>query len=161
MPAMRWMRVLAVPLALLVVAVPAAAQPQIQPPAQQPRPQPPSVPPAGSNEAIDRFMQYVTGEWLVETPGQYAGLTVRLQVRYLPDATFRGARYLIGANPGGAPFTQTTPVTGRWSVTPIDDRRFVLTVTGASLSGSTTLEVLDQNRLRNEQENYIAVRVGR
>jgi hypothetical protein len=140
----------------------AALQPLLrQAQAGTPPPAPPPTPPAGDNEAIARLTQYMTGEWMVETPGQYAGLTVRTQLRYFPDGNFRGARLLIGANPGGAPFTQTTPLNGRWSVTPIDDRRFVLTFTGASLAGSVSLEILDQNRLRNEQENYISVRVGR
>lgn len=126
-----------------------------------PAPSPPPAPPSGDNEAVARITQFVVGEWMVEQPGMYQGLTVRTQIRYFPDGNFRGARHLIGANPGGGPYTQTTPLNGRWSVQPIDDRRFVLTFTGASMAGSVQLEVLDQNRLRSEQDNYISIRVGR
>ncbi len=140
----------------------AALQPLLrQAQAGAPQPGIPPTPPAGDNEQIARLTQFMVGEWMTETPGMYQGITVRMQTRYFPDGTFRGYSTLIAAMGGGPSGTQTRPHNGRFTIQPIDDRRFVLTLTGAQLAGSTAMEILDQNRLRNEQDNYTAVRIGR
>ncbi|MCC7346566.1 MAG: DUF4339 domain-containing protein [Variibacter sp.] len=122
-----------------------------------PGPNPPPLPPSGGQEAIQRLEQFMLGEWMVEQPGMYQGITVRTQTRYLKDNTFVGFQVLVGQMGSGS----TRPHNGRWSVQPIDDRRFMLTLTGAQLSGTVTLEIVDPNRLRNTQDNYISFRIGR
>jgi hypothetical protein len=125
-------------------------------------PQPPPAPPPGTNEQIQRLTNFMIGEWMVETPGHYQGITVRTQTRYFADGNFRGFQATTVAGGGGVPpNTVTRPHNGRWSVQPIDDRRFTLTLTGAQMAGSVVLEILDQNRLRNETDNYVAIRIGR
>lgn len=124
-------------------------------------PAPPPLPPPGNDrEAIQRLTQFVVGEWLVETPGMYPGITVRVQTRYFADGTYRGFHALVGSV-GGAPATQSRPLVGRWTVQPLDDRRFMLQLMGGQEAGTATLEILDPNRLRNFQEGYIAIRIGR
>ena len=141
----------------------AALQPLLQKAQASPPGAPPAVPPQprpGDREAMQRLEQFMVGEWLVETPGMYPGITLRTQVRYFPDGTYRGFQATV-AHMGGQQGTQTRPLNGRWTVQPLDAQRFILTVTGNLLVGSVTLEFLDPNRLRNSQDNYVSVRIGR
>jgi hypothetical protein len=125
-------------------------------------PLPPPQPPPGSQEQIQRLTMFMVGEWMVEVPGQYAGLTVRTQTRYYADGNYRGFQTITAAGGAGLPpASSTRPHNGRWTVQPIDDRRFTLSLTGPQMAGSLVLEILDQNRMRNEVDNYVAIRIAR
>jgi hypothetical protein len=154
----RWVRA-----ADVAALQPLLQQAQSMPPAGPPgAPHPPPQPPPGSHEQVQRLTMFLVGEWLVEVPGHYPGITVRTQTRYFPDGTYRGFQATIVAGGSGVPSGGVTrPHNGRWSVQPIDDRRFTLSLTGPQMAGSVALEILDQNRLRNETDNYVAICIGR
>jgi len=65
------------------------------------------------------------------------------------------------ASPAAAQPRLDPPASAPGGPPPLDGQRFILTVTGNLLVGSVTLEILDPNRLRNSQDNYVSVRIGR
>lgn len=139
----------------------AALQPLLKQAASATRKQAvPAVPQQGDREETARFTQFMLGEWVVDAPNPEPGFTIRTQMRYLPNATFRGFFTITGTLHDGRPMSSTKPWNGSWSVQPIDDRRFLLTIRSSEGATSAPYQILDQSRLRSENDGAIATRIA-
>ena len=111
-----------------------------------------AVPPLPQDEL---FRQLVIGTWFIsqDTAG---GFTTTMEIRYTADGRYSGAMTTIFQG-----LATPVPLSGRWSLVPIDDGRFVLTNTpDVGLPSTSTVRVIDQNTLFNETENYEVRRRG-
>ncbi len=116
-------------------------------PNNQPLPQPNFAPPGtGSSAEEQRLENYLYGEWMREEPMPMAPqVTRRIQIRFLQGGDFYAITTLMMQ---GLPGT-TQPSRGRWAVQPMQERRFVITTTGQDGAGSTQVEILDNNTMRD------------
>lgn len=120
----------------------------------------PGTPRGGSQDYDEQHRRYVLGEWFFEVVSPAtADVIVRTQVRYYPDMSLRGFQRTV-ASIGGQTYTSTQPVNGRYLVQGMGATSFLLTITSAIGSGTSLLEILDRNRLRNVEGGYEAVRVA-
>ncbi|NWH08053.1 MAG: hypothetical protein HXY22_05300 [Alphaproteobacteria bacterium] len=127
--------------------------PQIpqQPVPQQPQPTGPRMP---QQVLLDRkFKEFMVGEWTNDS--NHLGMQIQTTVLYRADGSLVGTQTVTQYG------TMQYPLKGTWSVTGIDENRFVLSliVSGASGgSSSTSLVVVDRNTLLNEQTQETSFR---
>lgn len=143
-------------------APPAGAPPVAAPPAPAPGAEAPKPGAAGQN-LDEKFQRFLVGEWSVDVPyPSYPSARYRAQVRYNPDLSYRGYVQVVAPPVQGMqPMVSTQPVSGTWSVQGLNETRFTLTTRGNSGDSTSVLDILDENRVRNNDANYVAVRVGR
>lgn len=125
-----------------------------------PTPIPPPPTPTGDDRAAD----YIVGEWFSEgpTPNQIPGLgfemQLRVQIVYRSDKSYRGYAQTIVAYPNMPPqIAETRPFEGRWSVKALNEREFMVTLTG-SVNETRRFEILDHDRVRNPDTGAVSVR---
>ena len=115
---------------------------------------PPPLPPARE------FERYIVGTW--ESEIRQPGMVTQITGLYRADGTFTGIERVQMIGIGHAP-PVTIPVSGRWSVEALTDKRFLLTLTpgDGSQPRSGTFQVIDDNTVRHEGQNVIVRRVSR
>jgi len=111
---------------------------------------PPSLPEAS------RYERLMIGTW--ETRSEYSGVETVVNASFSPDGNVRGAKIMTMIGAGLAP--SVFPFSGRWKVQPLEEGRFVLTITVPNQPpNSTTFKVVDEVTLESEADGQISYRV--
>jgi hypothetical protein len=111
-------------------------------------------PPVGPEGQIKRFM---VGVWQTESTNPATGWAVKITARFSSDGHFSGmqAMSMMGMPP------VNMPIQGKWSVTVISDREFLLTQNQTGqIPVSTSFLIIDYNTLQNKDDGSFAQRVG-
>ena len=118
--------------------------------------------PGGNSQDYDEpARRFLLGEWYVEQPSPVTtSAVVRTQVRYFPDASFRGFQQTVASFGGPQPYIATQPLNGRWTVQGMGQSRFMLTLQSPTGVSTSVLDILDRNHLRNNDAGYVATRIG-
>ena len=111
-------------------------------------------PPVGPEGQIKRFM---VGVWQTESTNPATGWSMKITARFSADGNFSGmqAMSIMGMPP------VNMPIQGKWSVTVISDREFLLTQNQTGqIPASTSFLIIDYNTLQNKDDGSFAQRVG-
>ena len=111
-------------------------------------------PPVGPEGQIKRFL---VGVWQAESTNPATGWSVKTTARYSADGNFSGvqAMSMMGMPP------VNMPIQGKWSVTAISDREFLLTLNQTGqIPASVSFQIIDHNTLQNKDDGSFAQRVG-
>ncbi|MBV9220392.1 MAG: DUF4339 domain-containing protein [Methylobacteriaceae bacterium] len=121
------------------------------------------VPPAPQPPTAETFSRYMVGTWESTSLDTSRGLTVRVKVAFSADGSFRGT-YAASAPNSGVP--NSTPIFGTWTVAPVAEKRFKLTMT-VSAQGSprtetetTNATIIDDTSFRDESDGTVTRKVG-
>lgn len=139
----------------------AALQPLLQRAAASPRSGTPAPPGPDDREEAARFRQYMLGEWEYDGPPEpKSGAPSRVFLRYRPDGTYRGYITHTFTTKHGDKDPASAPMTGKWAVKPVSDRRFLLRMDAGKGVVDLPYEILDDNRTRDLNTGVIAIRTG-
>jgi hypothetical protein len=115
---------------------------------------PPPPPPA--NQLIKNLL---IGVWQKEERNlnPIVNASTRTTIRYKSDGTFTGSQTTYAGIP------VVIPIQGRWGITVISEREFVMTlnVAGQVIATSATLLIVDQNTLQDKEQGTLITRVPR
>ena len=106
-----------------------------------------------------RIKQLLTGVWQKQerNPSPIVNATTRTEIRYKADGTFTGTRTTYAGIPVVLPFQ------GRWSISVMTEKEFVMTlnVSGELLASTASLMIIDQNTLQDKEKGTLITRVSR
>jgi hypothetical protein len=111
---------------------------------------PPAVPKA------DHFRAYLLGGW--EASWDQQGIALYGTTSYSPDGTFTS----ITTYDFGEGYRTSQQVTGKWSVTAVDEQRFAITFSGPEMEhGPRTVRfrIIDENTVEDEESGVVSYRL--
>jgi hypothetical protein len=106
-----------------------------------------------------RIKQLITGTWQKQerNPNPLVNASTRTTIRYKGDGTFTGTQTTYA----GVPIV--IPIQGRWGVSVVTEKEFVMTlnVSGQVVSTSANLLIIDENTLQDKEQGTLITRVSR
>lgn len=106
-----------------------------------------------------RIKQLITGVWQKQerNPSPIVNALTRTEIRYKGDGTFTGTQTTYAGVP------VVIPIQGRWSISVVTEKEFVMTlnVSGQLVASTANLMIIDQNTLQDKEQGTLITRVSR